>query len=121
VRNRGTCRNVDRVNRERCETRDERGTARDSARGVRRAMFSATVAFVSDRAHRMAEAFRYGFWRASCANRRTSEIVVNGRGGGVSVCYSNAYDGCMRRKREAGMAGGRKECSIKSLREEESA
>jgi hypothetical protein len=41
--------------------------------------------------------------------------------GGVSVCYSNAYDGCMRRKREAGMAGGRKECSIKSLREEESA
>jgi hypothetical protein len=58
VRSRGACRNVDRVDRERCETRDERGTARGSVRGVRRVMFSVVVAFVSDRAHRMAEAFK---------------------------------------------------------------
>jgi hypothetical protein len=34
---------VDMVDRERCETKDERGIARDSVRGVRRAMFNAIV------------------------------------------------------------------------------
>jgi hypothetical protein len=53
VRSRGACRNVDAVDRvdsERCETRDERGTARDRVRGVRRAMFRAIVAFGRDMA-----------------------------------------------------------------------
>jgi hypothetical protein len=45
VRNREACRNVDRVDRERCEARDERGTGRQSAIGVRRAIFDAIVAF----------------------------------------------------------------------------
>ena len=74
MRSRGACRNadaVDRVDRERCEPRDKRGTTRDRVRGVRRAMFSAIVAFVCQilligwpKPSDMASA------QASCANRR---------------------------------------------------
>jgi len=112
VRSRGACRNVDavdRVDRERCETRDERGTARDRVRDVRRAMFSAIVALC----------VRPSSWDGR--DMASGELAARTGGlarrlsirEGMSVCYSRAYDGCMRRKRGAGMAGGRKNAQLR--------
>ena len=87
---------VDKEDRERC------------VRGARRAMFSAIVAFVSDRGRSLSD-MASGELAAQTGGlpRRLS------RRGGMSVCYSRAYDGYMRRKRGAGMAGGRKNAQLR--------
>ena len=60
-RSREVCRNTDRVERGRCDAREDRWSGRHNAAGVRRAIFNVIVGgSLSDRAHRIVDVFRNG-------------------------------------------------------------